>query len=148
MVRCYLDIQKFRYEDRLAYELQIDPDAEQVQILPLIIQPLAENAVIHGLENREAGGRVRIAAYVRNGKVHIEVADNGEGMARAKLTELYRSMDETEEREGNRIGLRNVHMRLKLMYGPGCGLQIWSEPGVGTTVQFTIPIPMGEISHV
>ncbi|NBD26948.1 HAMP domain-containing protein [Paenibacillus sp. T1] len=146
MVRCYLDIQKFRYEDRLAYELQIDPDAEQVQILPLIIQPIAENAVIHGLENREAGGRVRIAAFVRNGKVHIEVADNGEGMPRAKLTELYRSMDETEEREGNRIGLRNVHMRLKLMYGPGCGLQIWSEPGVGTTVQFTIP--MGEISHV
>ena len=56
MVRCYLDIQKFRYEDRLHYELRIDPAAEQVPILPLIIQPLVENAVIHGLENREEGG--------------------------------------------------------------------------------------------
>ena len=79
MVRCYLDIQKFRHEDRLKYELLIDPSAEQMPILPLIIQPLVENAVIHGLENREEGGIVRIKAELLDDQVHVEVIDNGLG---------------------------------------------------------------------
>ncbi|SFJ68167.1 two-component system, sensor histidine kinase YesM [Paenibacillus sp. UNC496MF] len=140
LVRCYLDIQKFRYEDRLRYELRIDPDVQDVPILPLIVQPLVENAVIHGLENREAGGCVRITAAAGGGRIEIEVADDGEGMPREKLDALNRSLDETEEREGNRIGLRNVHMRLKLMYGQDCGLRIRSEAGVGTSVHFSIPM--------
>ncbi|RAP77644.1 sensor histidine kinase [Paenibacillus montanisoli] len=148
MVRCYLDIQKFRYEDRLNYELLIDPTAEQELILPLIIQPLVENAVIHGLENREEGGLVRIKAVLLEGMIHVEVIDNGEGMSREKLKELDRTFQEHEdgEREGNRIGLNNVHMRLKLLYGADYGLEIWSEPGIGTRVQFTIPIG-GDKSH-
>ncbi|WP_219838219.1 sensor histidine kinase [Paenibacillus sp. R14(2021)] len=146
MVRCYLDIQKFRYEDRMQYELLVDPEIEQVPILPLIIQPIVENAVIHGLENREAGGRVRITASLVGRQIQIEVADNGDGMPAEKLTFLYQSIEEAEEREGNRIGLRNVHMRLKLMYGQEYGLRIWSEPGFGTKVQFMIP--MGDGGYV
>ncbi|WP_379224716.1 sensor histidine kinase [Paenibacillus sp. GCM10023250] len=143
LVRCYLDIQKFRYEDRMRYELRIDPGVQDVPILPLIIQPLVENAVIHGLENREAGGSVRITAAPSDGRanrIDIEVADDGAGMPREKLEALNRSLDETEEREGHRIGLRNVHMRLKLMYGQDCGLRIQSEAGVGTSVHFSIPM--------
>ncbi|WP_308635069.1 sensor histidine kinase [Paenibacillus silvisoli] len=149
MVRCYLDIQKFRYEDRLSYELLIDPTAEKEPILPLIIQPLVENAVIHGLENREEGGLVRVKAELREDMIHVEVIDNGEGMPREKLEQLNRTFREQEdgEREGNRIGLHNVHMRLKLLYGADYGLEIWSERGIGTRVQFTIPIG-GDTSHV
>lgn len=146
VVRCYLDIQKFRYEDRLRYELRIDEAAEQVSILPLIIQPLVENAVIHGLENREDGGIVRVIAELMGGKLHVEVIDNGEGMTREKLQSLYHSFDDQDDGEGSRIGLRNVHMRLKLLYGSESGLVIWSEPGIGTRVQFTIP--KGEHAHV
>nr|WP_090573477.1 sensor histidine kinase [Paenibacillus sp. OV219] len=146
MVRCYLDIQKFRYEDRLRYELRIDEAAEQVPILPLIIQPLVENAVIHGLENREEGGIVRIIAELVDGTLHVEVIDNGEGMTRERLKALNQTFDDQDDGEGNRIGLRNVHMRLKLLYGNESGLVIWSEPGIGTRVQFTIP--KGEHAHV
>ncbi|SDX15028.1 sensor histidine kinase [Paenibacillus sp. CF384] len=147
MVRCYLDIQKFRYEDRLMYELLVDPAAEQAPILPLIIQPLVENAVIHGLENREEGGIVRVKAELQGDMIHVEVIDNGEGMARERLEEVYGTFGDQEDGEGNRIGLRNVHMRLKLLYGSEYGLDIWSEPGIGTRVQFTIPIG-GESAYV
>ncbi len=140
MVRCYLDIQKFRHEDRLKYELLIDPSTEQMPILPLIIQPLVENAVIHGLENREEGGIVRIKAELIDDEVHVEVIDNGLGMTKERLEQVLQTLEDKNDGEQNRIGLRNVHLRLQLVYGKKYGLDIWSEPGIGTKVQFTIPI--------
>jgi two-component system sensor histidine kinase YesM len=143
VVRCYLEIQKFRYESRLQYELHVDPLAEQVHVLPLIIQPIVENAVIHGLENTEAGGVVCIKARLIDGSVQIEVADNGAGMTAEKLESLYQSLEDQEDGEHNRIGLRNVHMRLQLSYGSEHGLVIQSELGLGTKVRFSIPIGGG-----
>jgi two-component system sensor histidine kinase YesM len=140
MVRCYLDIQKFRHEDRLKYELLIDPSAEQIPILPLVIQPLVENAVIHGLESREEGGIVRIKAELIGDEVHVEVIDNGQGMTKERLEQVLQTLEDKNDGEQNRIGLRNVHLRLQLVYGKKYGLDIWSEPGIGTKVQFTIPI--------
>ncbi|GGD51571.1 sensor histidine kinase [Paenibacillus nasutitermitis] len=145
VVRCYLEIQKFRYEDRLNYELLIDPLTQQIQILPLIIQPLVENAVIHGLENSEYGGSVRVKAALINQWMHIEVSDDGEGMDEERLDFVLRTLEEQEgeSEENNRIGLRNVHMRLQLSYGSEHGLAITSAPGCGTQVKFTIPIGGG-----
>ncbi|QYR23248.1 sensor histidine kinase [Paenibacillus sp. sptzw28] len=143
IVRCYLEIQKFRYESRLEYELLIDPNAEQVHVLPLIIQPIVENAVIHGLENTEEGGMVSIKVDLIDTMVQIEVTDNGSGMTAEKLESLYQSLEDQEDGEHNRIGLRNVHMRLQLSYGGDHGLHIMSEPGVGTKVRFSIPIGGG-----
>ena len=116
MVRCYLDIQKFRHEDRLKYELLIDPSVEQIPILPLIIQPLVENAVIHGLESREEGGIVRITAELIDGEVHVEVIDNGQGMTKERLEQVLQTLEDKNDGEQNRIGLRNVHLRLQLVY--------------------------------
>ena len=121
MVRCYLDIQKFRHEDRLKYELLIDPSAEQMPILPLIIQPLVENAVIHGLENREEGGIVRIKAELIDDEVHVEVIDNGLGMTKERLEQVLQTLEDKNDGEQNRIGLRNVHLRLQLVYGRNTG---------------------------
>lgn len=143
VVRCYLEIQKFRYESRLQYELDIDPLAQQVHVLPLIIQPIVENAVIHGLENTEEGGVVSIKARLIDAMVHIEVTDNGAGMTVEKLECLYQSLGDHEDGEHNRIGLRNVHSRLQLSYGNEHGLVILSEPGKGTSVRFSIPIGGG-----
>ncbi|QJD82503.1 sensor histidine kinase [Cohnella herbarum] len=143
MVRCYLDIQKFRYEDRLAYELRIDPLAEAVPILPLIIQPLVENAVIHGLEEREEGGFVRVKAVLSEKFVEVEVYDNGVGMSRERLESLLKSIDDKEDDELHRIGLRNVHMRLQLSYGSEYGLTIWSGWQSGTSIRFKIPLGGG-----
>ncbi|QMV45211.1 sensor histidine kinase [Cohnella cholangitidis] len=139
IVRCYLDIQKFRYEDRLQYSLRLDQRAERVGIPPLIIQPLVENAVIHGLENKMEGGIVHVQVELIGDKIHIDVFDNGAGMSTDKIAQLYESLNESEDDEKNRIGLRNVHLRLLLTYGEEHGLKFQSEPGVGTHITFTIP---------
>jgi two-component system sensor histidine kinase YesM len=139
IVRCYLDIQKFRYEERLEYSLQIDPGLEQLTIPPLIIQPLVENAVIHGLENKMEGGILYVHVKLVGELIKIDVFDNGEGMSEEKIAQLYESLNETEDDEENRIGLRNVHLRLILTYGSEHGLVFQSELGVGTHISFTIP---------
>ncbi|MEX1029426.1 MAG: sensor histidine kinase [Paenibacillaceae bacterium] len=139
IVRCYLDIQKFRYEDRLEYSLRIDPRVEKIAIPPLIIQPLVENAVIHGLENKMEGGIVYVQAELVGDNIQIDVFDNGMGMKAEKIAELYKSMNE-EDDERNRIGLRNVHLRLILSYGNEHGLVLESGPGKGTHISFTIPV--------
>ena len=147
IVRCYLDIQKFRYEDRLRYALHIDPEAERIPIPPLIIQPLVENAVIHGLENKEEGGTVTVNdRFLHADELLVEVVDDGAGMSEQKIGELYESLRDTDDEERNRIGLRNVHLRLQLTYGAAHGLHIESACGEGTRIYFTIPL--GGDKHV
>lgn len=141
IVRCYLDIQRFRYEERLRYELIVDPEVEAMPVPPLIIQPIVENAVLHGLEGKEEGGQVTVRVIVIEGEVQVEVVDNGIGMDESKLHQLQASLHELDdEEEKARIGLRNVHMRLQLTYGPDNGLRIESKPGIGTRVAFTLPL--------
>ncbi|MCR8630572.1 sensor histidine kinase [Paenibacillus radicis (ex Xue et al. 2023)] len=136
----YLDIQTFRFEDRLAYDLAIDPACRQILIPPLIVQPLVENAVIHGLEGMEEGGIVCVKAMLVEEHLHIEVTDNGIGISHKKMQQIIESLQDTEERKEHRIGLRNVHQRLILTYGENYGLHIYSEPGSGTRIFFSIPI--------
>lgn len=140
MVRCYLEIQKFRYEDRLNYYLEIDPASEDIPIYPLTIQPLVENAVIHGLENKEEGGTVYIMTKVLDDELHVDVIDNGTGISDERKEEIYRSLEETEEKPGSRIGLRNVHQRLQLSCGKPYGVKIDSMPHVGTRIHFSMPL--------
>ncbi|AYB42115.1 cache domain-containing sensor histidine kinase [Paenibacillus lautus] len=139
MVQCYLDIQKFRYEDRLKYELQVDPEANRVRIPPLIIQPLVENAVIHGMDHKEEGTSIRVRVTADEGKLHVMTEDNGAGISLDRLQMIYGYLNDTDEKDGGRIGLRNVHVRLQLTYGPEAGLIIYSEPGIGTRIEFSIP---------
>lgn len=146
IVRSYLDIQKFRYEDRLEYSIHIDPLVAKSEIPPLIIQPLVENAVIHGLENKPEGGMVSVQAELVGDNIVINVFDNGAGMTAEKIALLYESLNEIEDDERNRIGLRNVHLRLLLTYGSEHGLVFKSEPGVGTHISFKIPF--GGETHV
>lgn len=146
IVRCYLEIQKFRHGDRLHFELLTDAAAEETLIPPLIIQPLVENAVVHGLESKEEGGLVRVKAEVVGQEVRIEVADNGTGMTEERAAIVLQSLNEQDDDDRNRIGLRNVHMRLVLTYGAEHGLRIHSAPGEGTQIRFHIPL--GGRSHV
>lgn len=139
IVRSYLQIQKFRYEDRLDFELTIQEGIEKEKIPPLIIQPLVENAIVHGLENQEDGVRVEVSLYEDNDLVHFTVRDNGAGIRPERLKEVVTSITGSDEQEKSRIGLRNVHQRLTLSYGEKHGLIISSESGKGTKVYFTVP---------
>ncbi|MWJ32927.1 HAMP domain-containing protein [Saccharibacillus sp. WB 17] len=139
MVRSYLEIQKFRHGERLHYELAAEPDTLSVLLPPLIVQPLIENAIVHGLENKEAEGIVSLHAVRVGDEVLIDVIDNGAGMTPERLRQVEDSIRDKEENEESRIGLRNVHQRLIMTYGEECGLRISSELGKGTQIYFKIP---------
>lgn len=140
VVRCYLDIQQFRYEERLKYQFTVDPAVESLYMPPLLIQPLVENAVIHGLDNTMEGAFVTVEVVQVGDHAKFTITDNGVGISPIKLEELLKTLEHQEEREGERIGLRNVHDRLKLSYGAEYGLTIESRPNVGTVIFFCIPM--------
>lgn len=141
MIRSYLEIQKFRYEDRLEYTIEFDPRTSEILIPPLIIQPLVENSVVHGLENKQGTVHVHVSITLdENQEVRVLVTDDGIGMKEERLSEIMDVITKVEEEERGRIGLRNVHQRLTLYYGPEHGLRITSEAGEGTKIAFSIPV--------
>lgn len=97
MVKAYLEIQHFRFEDRLTYELNIDPATEDFLIPPLVIQPLVENAVIHGLEGKPEGGLIQVETKITGKNLVIQVRDNGIGMSE----EQYKKNDTCFNRINN-----------------------------------------------
>lgn len=139
MIQCYLDIQQFRYEDRLIFELDVDETAKPVPIPPLIIQPLVENAVIHGMDHKQESTTIRVKVTTDKDQIIISVSDNGAGITPDRLEQIRGFLTESDEQEGGRIGLRNVHVRLQLSYGAEHGLRINSETGIGTIIEFSIP---------
>lgn len=140
MVSSYLEIQKFRYENRLKYEIDVDSSVMNFRIPPLIIQPLVENAVVHGVENKEDGVKVVVSIRRLEEMLEVRVKDNGMGMTPGRLQEVRESIMASEESEKNRIGLRNVYQRLVLTYGEKHGLNIDSTYGEGTLIIFTLPL--------
>ncbi|EFM08651.1 integral membrane sensor signal transduction histidine kinase [Paenibacillus curdlanolyticus YK9] len=141
IVRCYLEIQRFRFGDRLSFELDIDPLSLSMRVPPLIVQPLVENAVVHGLECKEEGGYVRIRTSVSDDgeTLQIEIKDNGQGMDEQRKQQLLASLEDMEDREGYRIGMRNVHQRLVLTYGEAYGMTLESDPENGTYIGLKLP---------
>jgi len=124
----------------LTFSLDIDANGQEIEIPPLIIQPLIENAVVHGLENIAEGGFVWLKTEVSDHMLRVEVSDNGVGISADKINEINDSLHDMEEEEEYRIGLRNVHQRLVMIYGDSYGLTLKSELGLGTQITFEIPI--------
>ncbi len=140
MVKGYLEIQKFRFRERLDYNISIDNTLWQQKILPLIIQPIVENAVVHGLESKVDNGIININIYVENTAVHVTVKDNGVGINEADLKKIFMYMDMPEDTPGKKIGLRNIHQRIKHYYGENFGVAVSSHLNTGTVVDITIPL--------
>ncbi len=140
LVQCYLEIQRFRYGNRINYDIFFeDEEIKKVKILPLTIQPLVENAIVHGLEFKEGEGHVSVRMYRKNLYLFISVQDDGEGMTNEKLQEVLDSLDDMEDNPGKRVGLRNIHQRLKLFYGEEYGLRIYSQKNGGTKIDIMLP---------
>lgn len=134
----YLEIQSFRFGDRLSYSLDISEEVQDCLILPLIIQPLVENAVIHGMRDKLENGLVTIRAYVDENNLRIAVDDNGIGMDSQQLQRVRDSLVNPPNGD-DRIGLRNVYERIRLYYGSDADLTINSTLSKGTTVEIIIP---------
>lgn len=135
--RSYLTIQKMRYKDKLEYEIQVSPEVLGMKIPKLVLQPLVENAIYHGIKYKEGKGKVCIGGCIEDGKIILKVADDGIGMTEEQLSRIFEKK-ETDTRK-NGVGVLNVHERLQLYYGPEYGLEFFSEPDCGTTVEVHIP---------
>ena len=136
-VRSYLEILQMRYRDLMDYEIDI-PDQLKKFILPkLTLQPLVENALYHGIKNRRRKGFIRLTGKAVNGRIILEVTDEGRGMTEERLAEVRASLTEGTN-EG--FGLRTVHQRIQILFGPEYGLSLESTLDVGTKVIVTIPM--------
>ncbi|GIP16811.1 histidine kinase [Paenibacillus montaniterrae] len=139
VIRYYLAIQQFRFgQERLDFELHVDEAALETKLPPLLIQPIVENAVVHGMDQVLEEGKVTIKISLEEDKLQVVIADNGTGMDEARMQQVIEMMNQQDEVEGTRIGLRNVHQRLISIFGDEAGLHIASKPGEGTTVSFSV----------
>lgn len=136
----YMAIQKIRFQGKIQYSIQLDPDTENCLVPKLILQPLVENAMVHGLEKKVEKGYLFINASVVNNQLHIQVLDNGAGMDKDVLnTLLTGEYVPTKDNGGTGNGIANVRNRIKLLYGKDYGLKIESNVNVGTFVELILP---------
>ena len=145
-IESYLKIQKFRYDDILEYSIEIENSLYDMRILKLLLQPLVENALYHGIKYKREGGSIRIRGYEKDNNIILEVIDNGVGMDENKLNKIKAVIENTslENRDiirtnGDSFGLYNVAERIRLYYGNEYGLDIESRENVGTTVTIILP---------
>ncbi len=138
-VENYLAIQKLRFGEKFGnfFEIEEGVEPEKIFILPLILQPIVENAVLHGLEEKESGGEIRVHVYIRQEFFFIDVEDNGCGMEEEELKKLRCSIEVRDTGRSKSIGLYNISQRLSLHYGGARNLRIYSESGKGTMVRLT-----------
>lgn len=141
-IEVYLKIQKLRFADRLNYEILVDENIhpESHRILPLLLQPIVENALIHGLEYSESTGIVTIQ-ILRNGeRLEVSVSDNGAGIEESEQERIIAKIrNEHAPQGGGGIGLANIHQRILLYYGEDYGIEIQSTAGQGTRVTAVLP---------
>jgi len=133
----YLALQKFRYNQRLTYDINIVESAKTFVVPKLILQPIVENCINHGYKSKESL-HIQLNIVVEDDELVMTVIDNGDGVPDSKLAEINMALDD-DQLETNSIGLTNVHRRLKLLYGKGYGITIKSTVTVGTTVLIRVP---------
>ncbi len=136
--KSYLELQAARFGDRVSYSIYCEVD-RNYKILPLIIQPIVENAFVHGIEGEKANGKIDIKVFYRSGQVIIEVSDNGQGIPADKLRELLAKLEKNDTSSGKSIGLTNVNKRIKMYHGEQYGLTVETTFGHGTAIRITIP---------
>ncbi|MCZ8520862.1 sensor histidine kinase [Paenibacillus mucilaginosus] len=135
----YMLLQKHRFAEVFSISLDIREEIKELTMLKVILQPLVENAILHGITNRSSGGQIEVRGYSDGDRLIFEVCDNGAGMSAGQVDELNRSFRRHGE-GSRRIGLNNVNKRIQLFYGDAYGLEIISTPGVGTNIFVSIPI--------
>ena len=133
----YLTIQKMRYQDKLEYEIEVDPDIRKEETVKLVLQPVVENAIYHGIKYKEGKGLIQIRGFREEGSIILRVQDDGRGMDQDTLEHIFDK--HVRDTKSNGVGLQNVHERIRLYYGTAYGLSFESEPGKGTTVRIRLP---------
>ena len=135
--RGYLTIQKMRYKDKLEFQIEVDSSILYIPLIKLVLQPIIENAIYHGLKYKESKGLLIIKGFMKDGNAVLQVIDDGVGMDEETLAHIYDKHKVNYHSNG--VGVYNVQKRLKLYYGEDYGITYTSELGKGTTATITIP---------
>ena len=140
-IRSYLFIQKMRYGDKLSYRINLEPGVLDFELPKLVLQPIVENAILHGVEPKVGNGSVSIEGWLAKGdQAIIDVADDGVGMGEEVLGRLNAILgNEAEGGSAQHLGLANVHKRLQHYFGEEFGLAVSSRLGAGSTVRIRLP---------
>ncbi|MBN2618000.1 MAG: sensor histidine kinase [Spirochaetales bacterium] len=136
IIKSFLEIEKFRLDNNLSYNLDIEDGCLSLPIPPLIIQPLIENALIHGIEKKSGGGTLSLKVYLLDDYMNVSIEDDGPGMDPENLSKIFSS---NKDGKGVHIGLKNVDERLRLSYGEQSRLKISLPSSGGFHIEFKIP---------
>ncbi|MBP3470173.1 MAG: histidine kinase, partial [Lachnospiraceae bacterium] len=145
MLQSYVGLQKVRSNKEFLFQTEMFPEHLGKCLIPkMILQTLVENAILHGIEEKEYsdtenGAAIRVCASLDGENLQIEVWDNGIGMIEERIHEVFSAEQKNEKRKMNRVGLYNVDQRIKLYFGKKYGLSIKSTPGLSTTVTIKMP---------
>ena len=135
--RGYLTIQKMRYKDKLEFQIEVDSSILYIPLIKLVLQPIIENAIYHGLKYKESKGLLIVKGFMKDGNAVLQVIDDGVGMDEETLAHIYDKHKVNYHSNG--VGVYNVQKRLKLYYGEDYGITYTRELGKGTTATITIP---------
>lgn len=138
--KLYEKILKLRYEDKFIINWNIDNCILDYYMIKLSLQPIIENAVYHGIKEKDGQGIIDIKGYKNDNCIIFEISDNGVGMSEEKLNEVKKNLNNTFFMNDKHIGLSNVNQRIKVVFGDEYGIDIESEAGKGTKVKLTFPV--------
>lgn len=147
MIKNYLEIQSLRFKGKVEYDFKLEVNPEEYLILPLLLQPIVENAFIHGLESSTKMGKIEISIYDEVGYLIVEISDNGVGITKEKLDYINGKLNNYQDKNKRSIGISNVNERIKMFYGDEYGLYILSTVETGTKVIILLPSKKGEKNH-
>ena len=139
-VRNYLTIQQMRFKNKFVYEIRAEEDTMGLACLKLMLQPLVENAIYHGMEFMDGDGLIEIQVKKEGKDLWIEVRDNGFGMTKEQVENLLSEKPHVSSRRGSGIGVKNVNERIRLYFGEDYGLIIESEPDEGCLIRRHLPV--------
>ncbi|MGO5051258.1 sensor histidine kinase [Lachnospiraceae bacterium LCP25S3_G4] len=139
-VENYLIIQNVRYKNKFHYEIEAEESVLECATIKLIVQPLVENSIYHGMEYMYGDGEIYVRAYKKDSMLWIEVEDNGPGMSKEQVDAILCGTIKSSKSKGSGIGFYNVQERIKLYFGEEYGLQILSEPDEGTVIRAYLPV--------
>ncbi|MEZ3506390.1 MAG: sensor histidine kinase [Lachnospiraceae bacterium] len=138
-VRNYLTIQQTRFKNKFTYRIEADESVMELVSLKLMLQPLVENAIYHGMEFMDGDGEICVKVYREAEDLRFQISDNGLGMTAGQAASLLDEKDHVSSRRGSGIGVKNVNERIRLYFGEDYGLTIWSEPDEGTVITIRLP---------
>lgn len=137
-VRNYLMIQNMRFKNRFEYSIDVDEKVLSYSSLKLMLQPLVENAIYHGMEFMDGDGEIDVKVFKEDNSLYFTITDNGLGMSE-DMVETLLNKDFVPSKKGSGIGVKNVNERIKLYFGSEYGLKVESEPDEGTKITIHLP---------